>query len=693
MPSRWTIAVALALSALAVPAGQDRQTSEPPRFRVSIEVVRIDAVVTDRDGRVVPDLTAGDFQVFQDGKPQKVTFAQFVPVLAAQPSSTPPRPAAKDSPTPVPVVPAPPVKRENIQRTLVVVVDDLGLSVESLGYTKQALHAFVDHDLQPSDLVAVIRTGGTSDMLQAFTTDPRILHAAIDSLRWNGFSRSGVEAFEPLNRWLTFDTRHGMGDLDDFKRLNDARGQVIALGTLGALNMAIRGARDLPGRKAVIFASEGFKLLDDQGDTRMRLALDRAVDQAVRAGVLIYALDCRGLQSAALIAADNYKSGPIAEGAFEGLVAKQAGERLRTLRDTQESMAYLAEQTGGFAVLNTNALSRGFGRITDDIRDYYVIGYVPDEGTFAEPGKTPRYHKISVKVRRSGLRVRTRKEFLGVADPIDLPVIATPAHQLVQAAISPFAATEIPLRATTLPAYSPEDGVFVRALLHIDARGFAFSDANGGGKKTASADVLGMVFDQDGVEVAHLSTGFSVALTDQAAEDALRDGLAYSLRIPVPRPGGYQVRFALRDQQSGRLGSAGEFVEVPDVPGGAFALSGILLQAGEATQALRSFQAGASVTYSYEIYNAAKDVQVVTSIWRGMERVLAAPAERLTAPEGNDRRFAARGHLKLGDGLPAGNYVLQIAAATADPKREGALRTTIQRTGFDVRRDEPGAGK
>lgn len=695
MPSGWTIAVALALSALAVPAGQDRQTSEPPRFRVSIEVVRIDAVVTDRDGRVVPDLTANDFQVFQDGKPQKVTYAQFVPVLTAQPSSAPPRPAPKAPAAPTPVVPPPPVRPEHIQRTLVVVVDDLGLSVESLAYTKQALHGFVDRELQPNDLVGVIRTGGTSDMLQAFTTDPRILHAAIDSLRWNGFSRSGVEAFEPQNQWTTFDDRHGMADVDDFRKVNALRSSMLAVGTLGALNVAIRGLRDLPGRKAVIFASEGFKLFDFEKlpDTRIRSALDRAVDQATRAGVVVYAVDCRGLQTGTLLASDNIKRGPPAEGAFEAIVRKEGTNRVEAIRDAQEGMAYLAEQTGGFAVLNANDLARGFQRITQDIRDYYVIGYVPDEGTFAEPGKTPRYHKLSVKVRRSGLRVRTRREFLGVADPIDLPVIATPAHQLVQAAISPFAATEIPLRATTLPAYSPEDGVFVRALLHIDARGLTFSDANGGGKKTASADVLGMVFDQDGVEVAHLSTGFSVALTDQAAEDALRDGLAYSLRIPVPRPGGYQVRFALRDQQSGRLGSAGEFVEVPDVPGGAFALSGILLQAGEATQALRSFQPGASVTYSYEIYNAAKDVQVVTSIWRGMERVLAAPAERLTAPEGNDRRFAARGHLKLGEDLPAGNYVLQIAAATADPKREGALRTTIQRTGFDVRRDEPGASK
>ena len=85
-------------------------------------------------------------------------------------------------------------------------------------------------------------------------------------------------------------------------------------------------------------------------------------------------------------------------------------------RETQESLAYLAEQTGGFAVLNTNDLARGLGRITDDLRGYYVIGYVPEDGTFAAKGKTPRFRKISIKVKRRGLRARTRKGFYGVSD-------------------------------------------------------------------------------------------------------------------------------------------------------------------------------------------------------------------------------------------------------------------------------------
>ena len=249
-------------------------------------------------------------------------------------------------------------------------------------------------------------------------------------------------------------------------------------------------------------------------------------------------------------------------------------------------MAYLAEQTGGFAVLNTNDLARGLGRITSDLRGYYVIGYVPEDGTFAAKGKTARFRKIAINVKRPGLRVKTRKEFLGISDPQETAGPTTAAEQLVHAATSPFAATDIALRATALPAFSPDQGMFVRALLHIDARALTFVDGDGG-RKTASVDVLGMVFNQEGDEVGHLSTGFAVALTAEAESDALRDGLAYNLRIPIPRAGGYQVRFAVRDQHSGAMGSAGEFVDVDDMTGGAFALSGIVLRGDDRQDSLK----------------------------------------------------------------------------------------------------------
>ena len=688
-------ALYLTLLSLALVSAQERQ--EPPRFRVGVDAVRIDAVVVDRNGRIVPDLTADDFEVRQDGKLQKVSFVEFVHVDTGSVPAAPVPAMTSAAGTPV-VTTIAQVRRETVQRTFAIVVDDLGLSAESFLSARQALHAFVDREIRPNDLVALVRTGGSLGGLQPYTTDRRVLHAAIDALHWNGLSRSGVEPFEPFNQWETFDNGRG-GAVDppnDFTAIDTLRAQVYALGTLGALNLITQAARNLPGRKAIVLVSEGFVLPDPAShfdNPRIRTALDRAIDQAARAGVVIYSLDARGLQTGGLTAADNIKRGG------ESKVREDQHNRQRFLLDTQDVLAYLAEQTGGFAVLNTNDLSRGLERIVEDVRDYYVIGYVPDDQTFKTVGGRAKLHSVSVKVRRAGARVKTRKSFFGVSDPDESPSPRTPAHQLIHAAASPFQATEIALRATTLPGYEPEAGMFVRTLLHIDAHALTFADTTDG-KKEASADVLGMAFDQEGTEVAHLSTGFVVALTPAATEEALRDGLAYNLRIPIRRAGAYQVRFAIRDRQSGAIGSAGEFVEMPDVVHGAFALSGIVLRAADGNdarsstmgeiavtpaQALRTYAAGSQLTYAYDIYNATGIVRSSTTVWRDMQEVLDAGPATLRPPAGSERRFTVAGGIKLGEHLPPGNYILQISATTADPGRSGRALSSVQRIAFEVR--------
>jgi len=697
------VVIALGLTVVQIASAQQSSPQESinaPRFRVATDGVRIDAVVTDRDGRIIPDLTADDFEVRQDGKLQKLLFAQFVRVIAGPaPTGVAPLPPNERSDAPPPSPSA--VRREHIQRTLAVVIDDLGLSVESVQNIQPVLHAFVDHELQPSDLVALVRTGGSSDVVQSFTTDRRVLHAAIDGLRWNGFSRNGVEPFAAVNIWNNLDGYgSGIASPNDFKTVETLRTSMAAAGTLGALNLIVRGARDLPGRKAIVFVSEGFEVPALGDAPRVRIALDRVIDQATRSGVVIYAIDCRGLQSAALLASDNLKFGPLAPDAMDELVRNQAQGRFRFNQATQDGMAYLAEQTGGLAVLNTNSLGAGLGRITGDLRDYYVIGYSPQSGTFVSRGKKPDIHKISINVKRPGLTVKTRKEFLGVSDPEEANSVRTPAQQLVHAAISPFAATDVAVRATTVPGYSPEQGAFVRTLLHVDARALTFTDDESG-RRTASADVLGMVFDPDGVEVAHLSTGFSVALTREGAEDALRDGLAYTLRIPIRQAGAYQVRFAVRDRQSDAIGSAGEYVEVPDAASGAFALSGIVLRSDAdpvtpglddadrftvtPMQALRTYPRGARLSYTYEVYNASVPVQAVMTIWRGNDKVLSTGPSILVPPHDAPRRFAAGGGVKLGESLAAGDYVLEIRAKLADSEHKRQTATAVRRIDFEVR--------
>ena len=241
--------------------------------------------------------------------------------------------------------------------------------------------------------------------------------------------------------------------------------------------------------------------------------------------------------------------------------------------------------------------------------------------------------------------------------------------------------------------------MFVRTVLHLDARALAFP-TEASGTRTATVDLVGLVFNSDGAQVHDITTGFDVTLKNTATEHAIKNGLVYTARVPIEKPGGYQLRYAVRDRRSGAIGSVGEFVSVPDVSGGAFALSGLVLRAGELTatsesiesdrfsvrpaDALRVYTAGTQLAYSYEIYNAAKAVQTVTSLWRGTDRLVSLPPDTLVPPT-DGRPLTSVGGLKLADDLPPGTYILQIAAISGDPKHAQRTRGAMQRLSFDVK--------
>ncbi|MBK5298994.1 MAG: VWA domain-containing protein [Vicinamibacteria bacterium] len=700
------LAIGLLTSELLSGAQSPPQPADPPRFRVGVDVVRIDAVVTDKDGNLVTDLTADDFELRQDGEPQTITLAHYVAVDA--PQSGPTRLASTNLPGTMaaPIVSSGRLTRAKVQRTMVLVVDDLGIAWENMDATRKALRRFVDEEVQEGDLVALVRTGAFWGALQQLTTDRRVLHAAIDQVRWTALSRRGVGSFEPVNDWRTGSSVQTPGggantgftnpDPLDLGTLDDLRESMSASASLSAMVFAITGMRDLPGRKAVVLLSEGFTFIESgssQPEDRVSLQVRRLTDMALRTGTVIYAMDPRGLMAAGLTAEDNLKvGGPAA-------AVDHATDRRQSLLQTQDAMASLAEITGGLAVLNTNDLGRGLKRISDDQRGYYVIGYAPPEGTFAAPGKTPRFHQFSLKVRRPGLRVRTRQGFLGESDIDRSTAEHTPQQALNDAAVSPFLAGDIPLRATLVPGYDQKTGASVRALLHIDATTLTFTPEPETGTRTAKVDVVGIVVDEWGVPVSQRNSHFTATLAKDAGEGTLQAGIVYSLIVPVKRAGGFQVRFAVRDATSGALGAAGEFVQIPELTKGALALSGVVL--GEESQsamapgdetaavaqisspALRVFAPGARLVYTYEIYNAAAPVDTRVTVWRDGRPYFSAPPATLT-PLPKPQPTKAAGGIKLGDRMPPGDYVFQVSAITK-PTGRGKPKAATRWTTFEVR--------
>ncbi|HEY8536797.1 MAG TPA: VWA domain-containing protein, partial [Vicinamibacterales bacterium] len=297
--------------------------------------------------------------------------------------------------------------------------------------------------------------------------------------------------------------------------------------------------------------------------------LQQLADTALRTGTVIYAMDPRGLVTAGLSPMDNLNSSSSAGSVLN------ARERMGELLATQDAMAFLAEETGGLAVLNTNDLAGGLRRVSNDLRGYYILGYTPPSGTFAEPGKTPGIRKISVRVKRPGLKVRTRKGFIGVADrPTDPSTLST-TEQLRLAAVSPFRVPDIPLRVAALHKYVPDEGLVVRALLQIDPRALSFEKGSDG-RLRASAEAIGLVFDESGALAAGATGQFTITL-GEGRDEPVDVGAVHSLTVPLRRAGGYQLRFAVRDVRSGAMGSAGQFLEVPPADTGQLAISSLLL--------------------------------------------------------------------------------------------------------------------
>jgi VWFA-related protein len=209
----------------------------PPAFRTSADLVTIDAVVTDSDGRHVTDLTAADFEVTVSGKKQDLQQGIYIRtadqprVLAAARASAAPTASSPAAPPQSEASTA--LKRTSLQpdrvaRTIALVVDDLGLSFRSTVDVRTALHKYIDTQMQPGDLVAIVRTAGGIGSLQQFTTDKRLLHMAADRVQWDFRSRHGVSWYEPaaptgfVNRihdFETIDLREAMASAGSFNAL------------------------------------------------------------------------------------------------------------------------------------------------------------------------------------------------------------------------------------------------------------------------------------------------------------------------------------------------------------------------------------------------------------------------------------------------------------------------------------------
>jgi VWFA-related protein len=674
--------------------------------KISTNLIQLDVTVTDKNGKPVTGLQPEDFEVLENNEKQAIT--NFSYVGSAPAAVSPPNSNKNEA-----EIPRPPVENrpEKVRRTIALVVDDLGLSAESIIAVRRALKKFVDEQMQSDDLVAIILTGKGVGSLQQFTSDKNLLNSAIEKIRWNPIGRAGVGAVTPVEPTLQeliannsatprtntaeATTAQIQAEKDRMTTFNELREDIFSVGTLGSINYIVKGMRELPGRKSIMLFSDGFSICSETDMKKdvgrcaqMQAALQRLTDLSNRASVTIYTQDARGVVYVGMGAGDNISL--ITQNINESVIS-----RTEELRDKQQGLAYLARETGGRATFGSNDLNQGLEKMLADTEGYYLLAYQPDADTFDE--KTRRFNKLTVRVKRPGLNVRYRSGFFGVADA-ELKRNAerreTPLQQILRSLTSPFTANEINLRLNTVFGRDDKKEAFLHSFLHIDATDLSFTDAADGAKQ-ATFDILAITYGEDGLIIDQVGKNYTITVKNEKYQSVLNEGLVYNFVFPVKKPGAYQMRIALRDASNAKVGSASQFIEVPDLKKGRLTLSGIVLE--NLTEAewqqrnstsnqlnptqdtsLRRFKRGTILIYSTEIYNAKIDasqktnLQTQVRLFRDGKIVLNGKLNNFV-PETGRLNFA--GALGLGNEMKPGDYVLQIIVIDNSAKSREKIAT------------------
>ena len=684
MKHQRLLAVALALSLWSTSfAQQSQKPSDGDVVRITTNLVQVDAVITDKDGKLVTDLKPDELQLFENNRSQKITHFSYI---AAGAPGGPSKPADNR----VAGVPPDRLRPEDVRRTIALVIDDLGLSFQSTHFVRRALKQFVDQQMQPGDLVAIIRTSSGMGALQQFTSDKRQLYSAIEHIRWYPGGRSQMTAFAAPTRGkfgAEFDSKS--------KELEEFRSDLFSVGTLGAISYVVRGLSDLPGRKSVLLISDGFKITNYEPlsrtarNDRTFQRMQQLIDETTRASVVIHTINASGLQTRSLSAADSLADPNTPSGAMSAEGVEQAlRDRSNAALDLQSGLAYLADQTGGTSIHNSNDIAGGIKRIIDE-KGYYLIGYRPDQSTFNTKTGRPNYHHLSLKVLREGkFNVRMRNGFYGTVSEDRSTSAGDARGQILQALISPFGSAGVPVRLTSLFANDAKTGSFMRSLLHVDASALTFTDEPDDWHQ-AQFDVVAVTFGEDGKIVDEVSRVDRLRVRGEAYQRVLKAGFVYMVTVPIKKPGAYQLRVALRDQASERVGSSSQFVEVPDMKKRRLEISGILLNStprgsqapllNEQSQsdlstidpansaAVRYFRQGESLRYSFVIYNAHLDpagqpqLQTQVRIFRDGQPVFTGREQRFALNNPPDvTRLSGASAIQLGADMTPGEYVLQV---------------------------------
>ena len=545
-----TIALILAVS-LTTPVPAQENTSGYT-FHAQSELVLVNVTVRDKNGNFVRDLKPEDFTILEDNKPQHV--ASFdIENTDALPAMNVPQVAVlqtapqNSQPAPTPEQTASPLR----DRRLIVLFFDLtSMQPDEIDRAATAAQKYVDQQMAPADLVSVFSLSSSLQVNQDFTTDRAALKKVLQ-----GFNAGAGQGFEEG----TTGTTEGTPDTGQPFTVDDTEYNIFNTDRrLEALRSVADKLSRIEQKKSLIYFSSGMDRTGIENQSELRAA----VNAAVRANLAIYTMDIRGLQ--ALVPGGDAQNASLrGTSPYSGQATVNA---LNSNFSTQETLVTLAGDTGGRAFLDSNDFSQVFKRVQQDTATYYILGY--RSTNTARDGK---YRRIAVKIDRPGVKFDYRRGYYAPAD-FKHATQEDRERQLDEELASELPATDLPVYLSAGYFRLSDNRFYVPVSLMVPGSEIPFTRSSD--KDKATLDILGMVTDDSKRPIDQIRDTVKVAVS--TSTEVRRKNVQYDSGFTLPA-GKYHLKFVLRENQTGRIGSFETDIAIPDFKNAPLKMSTVLV--------------------------------------------------------------------------------------------------------------------
>ena len=537
-------------------AQNSNQVSSTPQagfvLKTNAELVLTNVVARDaKTGEVVRGLKQSDFRIYESGKEQQISTFDFQSVEMATPlneatvSGLAVGPASNGSKA---VVVARPEDLRN-HRLIVMFFDLTSMQPEDLERSVDAAQDFLRKKMQPADLVALVSLGDSLSVDQDFTADKDALTREVGA--YNGTEGQGFTQGANANSNQVEDTTAYTADESEFNDINTDR-------ELFALRAISQSLAKISEKKSLLYFSGGISRDGIENEASLRAA----VNAAVRANLAIYSVDTRGLQAIGPL-------GDASTGSLRGSGAYNGAALTNNMNQnfaTQEVMATLSSDTGGKAFFDSNDFAPAFAQVQKDTSAYYAIGFHS-----TNPARDGKYRKLTIKINRPGIKLEYRPGYYAPAD-FQHSGRQDREQELNDQLASDLPATDIPVYMDAMYFRLNENRFYVPVSLVVPGSQIPF--VKGGDKDKATLDIIGEVLDEVRRPIGRARE--TVKLNLDQAVGARQKNIEYTTSFNLP-PGKYDMKFVVRENQTGRMGSFEANITLPDLKKAPLKMSSIVL--------------------------------------------------------------------------------------------------------------------